>query len=164
MHVNSVRLHTENDFSDNLCGLEVCIKLLTCHTQHHQATQYFACLPSWNCNSREVLIKTLLRNRTRDVNLAKLMRFKVEGPDLKSVDLQPILDILNGKKSADSNSYLSIKPYNVNIFLKILGGGGGAGDFRATLPLCDTMLVSITSTYCIKQIERVCYCRKLDIG
>lgn len=39
------------------------------------------------------LIKTRLRNRLSEINLSRLMRIAIEGPDLNSVDFEQILDI-----------------------------------------------------------------------
>ena len=78
----------------------------------------------------EVFIKIFLRNRTSDIILVKRMKFEVEGPDLRSVYLQQILDILRGGKSVIYTHYSFINQNNVNIFLKILGRGGGGGGER----------------------------------
>ena len=43
------------------------------------------------------------------------------------MDYQEILNISKEIESANYTPYSFIKPYNVNIFLKILGGGGGGG-------------------------------------
>ena len=40
------------------------------------------------------MVKTRLRNRISDVNLLKLMRIAIEGPDLSIIDLQEILEVL----------------------------------------------------------------------
>ena len=46
--------------------------------------------------SQMKLIKTLLSKRANDNNLAKLMKIEVDGPALKSVNFQQILEILKG--------------------------------------------------------------------
>ena len=40
------------------------------------------------------MVKTRLWNRISDVNLPKLMRIAIEGPDLSIIDFQEILEIL----------------------------------------------------------------------
>ena len=40
------------------------------------------------------IFKTTLRNRTSDVNLPKLMRIAIEGPDLSIINFQEILEVL----------------------------------------------------------------------
>ena len=39
------------------------------------------------------MVKTRLRNRISDVNLPKLMRIAIEGPDLSIIDFQEILEV-----------------------------------------------------------------------
>ena len=43
--------------------------------------------------SQMKLIKTHLRNRISDVNLAELRKIEVEGPELKPVEFQQVLGI-----------------------------------------------------------------------
>ena len=43
--------------------------------------------------SQMKLIKSHLRSRISDINLARLMRIAIEGPNLNSVDFNKILDI-----------------------------------------------------------------------
>ena len=43
------------------------------------------------------LIKTRLRNRLSDVNLARLMRIAIEGPELTSVNFDEVLEIFKEK-------------------------------------------------------------------
>ena len=43
------------------------------------------------------MIKTRLRNRLSDENLTHLMRIAIEGPDMKEVDFNEILDIFKEK-------------------------------------------------------------------
>ena len=47
--------------------------------------------------SQMKMIKTRLRNRLSDANLQHLMRVAIEGPDLKEVDFNQILDIFKLK-------------------------------------------------------------------
>ena len=47
--------------------------------------------------SQMKLVKTRLRNRISDNNLAKLMRIAIEGPELTSVDVEAILNIFKEK-------------------------------------------------------------------
>ena len=39
------------------------------------------------------MVKTRLPNRTSDVNLPKLMRIAIEGPDLSIIDFKEILEV-----------------------------------------------------------------------
>ena len=39
------------------------------------------------------MVNTRLRNRISDVNLPKLMRIAIEGPDLSIIDFQEILEV-----------------------------------------------------------------------
>ena len=74
------------------------------------------------------------------------------------MDFQHILDILKEIKSANY-THAFIKPYNVNIFLKILevggtlAGGGGGGNPRATLPLYDIMLIYSFIHNCLRMFQ-----------
>ena len=43
------------------------------------------------------LVKTRLRRRISDSNLAKLMRIAIEAPDLTTVDLNVIIDVFKEK-------------------------------------------------------------------
>ena len=43
------------------------------------------------------LVKTRLRNRITDDNLARFMRIAIEGPELTAIDFEKILDIFKGK-------------------------------------------------------------------
>ena len=43
--------------------------------------------------SQMKMIKTRLRNRLSDVNLARLMRIAIEGPELSTIDFKEILDV-----------------------------------------------------------------------
>ena len=43
------------------------------------------------------LIKTRLRNRLSDINLARLIRIAIEGPELTSVNFDEVLDIFKEK-------------------------------------------------------------------
>ena len=47
--------------------------------------------------SQMKLIKTRLRSRISDVNLARLMRITIEGPELTSIDFNEILDVFKEK-------------------------------------------------------------------
>ena len=47
--------------------------------------------------SQMKLVKTRLRNRITDDNLARLMRIAIEGPELTVVDFDKILDIFKEK-------------------------------------------------------------------
>ena len=42
-------------------------------------------------------IKTRLRNRLTDANLARLMRIAVEGPELADVNFQEVLEVFKEK-------------------------------------------------------------------
>ena len=44
--------------------------------------------------SQMKMVKTRLRSRLSDVNLARLMRIAIEGPQLSATDFSEILDIL----------------------------------------------------------------------
>ena len=44
------------------------------------------------------LVKTRLRSRLNDCNLASLMRIAIEGPELLHVDFNEILDVFKEKK------------------------------------------------------------------
>jgi hypothetical protein len=43
------------------------------------------------------MIKTRLRNRLADVNLARLMRIAIEGPELADVNFNEIINVLSLK-------------------------------------------------------------------
>ena len=45
--------------------------------------------------SQMKLVKTRLRNRISDTNLARLMRIVIEGPELSSIDFNKIVDTFN---------------------------------------------------------------------
>ncbi len=47
--------------------------------------------------SQMKLIKTRLRSRISDANLARLMRITIEGPELTSIDFNEILDVFKEK-------------------------------------------------------------------
>ena len=47
--------------------------------------------------SQMKLIKTHLSSRISDVNLARLMRITIEGPELASIDFKEILEIFKEK-------------------------------------------------------------------
>ena len=47
--------------------------------------------------SQMKLIKTRLRSRISDHNLARLMRIAIEGPELSVVDFNEILDVFKEK-------------------------------------------------------------------
>ena len=40
------------------------------------------------------MVETRLRNRISDVDMPKLMRIAIEGPDLSIIDFQEILEVL----------------------------------------------------------------------
>ena len=45
------------------------------------------------------LIKICLRSRISDVNLARLMRITIEGPELTSIDFNQILEVFKEKNT-----------------------------------------------------------------
>ena len=47
--------------------------------------------------SQMKLVKSRLRNRINDINLSRLMRIAIEGPELSSVDFSEVLDIFKEK-------------------------------------------------------------------
>ena len=47
--------------------------------------------------SQMKLIKTRLRSRISDVNLARLLRIAIEGPELNDIDFNEVLDVFKGK-------------------------------------------------------------------
>ena len=47
--------------------------------------------------SQMKIIKTRLRNRLNDTNLKRLMRIAIEGPEMKLVDFDEVLDVLEKK-------------------------------------------------------------------
>ena len=145
----------------------VCTKLFT---GHHSSTNRFKLhriLLTYPVETAPVekfvrqmkLIKTHLRNRIRDINLAELRKIEVEGRDLTPVDFQQVLDIFKGMKSAKHIiHYVSKKkqlPIQCQYFLENSGGGGvetlawrgggggggGGGVFPGNQYLCMTACV-----------------------
>ena len=47
--------------------------------------------------SQMKLVKTRLRNRVSDINLARLMRIAIEGPELTDIDFNEILEVFKEK-------------------------------------------------------------------
>ncbi len=47
--------------------------------------------------SQMKLVKTRLRNRVSDINLARLMRIAIEGPELTEIDFNEILEVFKEK-------------------------------------------------------------------
>ena len=47
--------------------------------------------------SQMKFIKTRLRNPLNDTNLKRLMRIAIEGPEMKLVDFDEVLDVFRGK-------------------------------------------------------------------
>ena len=43
------------------------------------------------------LVKTRLRSRINDINLARLMRIAIEGPELSIVDFNKVMDVFKEK-------------------------------------------------------------------
>ena len=49
------------------------------------------------------LIITRLRSRISDINLARLLRISIEGPELNNIDFNEIIDVFKRKKQKQNN-------------------------------------------------------------
>ena len=57
--------------------------------------------------SQMKMIKTRLRNRLNDTNLNRIMRIAIEGPEMKLVDFDEVLDVFR-----ENNRRISLPPLN----------------------------------------------------
>ena len=85
------------------------------------------------------LVKTRLRSRINDRNLARLIRIATEGPELVHVDFNEILDIFKAQNHRIQLFSYFVCYFNlllhVILFSKFLGGGGGGGGKSQGPPL-----------------------------
>ena len=80
--------------------------------------------------SQMKLVKTRLRSRINDRNLARLMRIATEGPELVHVDFNEILDILRHRIIEYNFDFYFVCYFklllHVILFQNFWGGGGNA--------------------------------------